>query len=269
MEKIEKIVFSDVDGTILTDDKQMTAKTREAIAKLQAKGIPFVIISARSPSGIMTILRDNGFNCPIIAYSGALIMDEKQQVIYHQGMPKALAQEIVDFIEENKFDLAWNAFSIDEWIVKDKSDARVQNEERIVKAQSHEGSVAEAADEQINKLLCICNPEKIEAIEAALKQRFPMCSIAKSSDCLLEIMEQGMTKASGLKAMCKLWDVPLENVAAFGDNYNDVPMLEVAGHGFLMGNAPEPLKRQFQQQTLSNAEDGVHYALQKLLGWIE
>lgn len=268
MKQIKKIVFSDVDGTILTDDKQMTEKTREAIAALEAKGIPFVIISARSPSGIMTILRDNGFNCPIIAYSGALIMDEKQQVIYHQGMPKSLAQEIVDFIEENEYDLAWNAFSVDEWIVRDKGDARVQNEERIVKAQSREGSVADAADDQINKLLCICNPEKIEAIEAGLKARFPMCSIAKSSDCLLEIMEQGMTKASGVEAMCRLWQVPIENVAAFGDNYNDVPMLEAAGHGYLMGNAPEALKKQLVSQTLSNAEDGVYHALKHILGWI-
>lgn len=268
MKQLTKIVFSDVDGTILTDDKQMTEKTRKAIKDLGTQGIPFVIISARSPSGIMTILRDNGFNCPIIAYSGALIMDEHQQVIYHQGMPKALAQEIVDFIEENKFDLAWNAFSVDEWIVKDKNDARVQNEERIVKAQSHEGTVTEAADDQINKLLCICNPEKIEEIEAALKQRFPMCSIAKSSDSLLEIMEQGMTKASGVKAMCELWQVPVENVAAFGDNYNDMPMLEAAGHGFLMGNAPEALKKRFSSQTLSNAEDGVYHALKHVLGWI-
>ena len=68
-----EIVFSDVDGTLLNSEHKMLDGTKYAIQKLQKKDIPFVIISARSPSGIYPILEENGFSCPIICYSGALI----------------------------------------------------------------------------------------------------------------------------------------------------------------------------------------------------
>ena len=68
------IVFSDIDGTLLSSDLTITPQTLRAIRHLQARRIPFVIISARSPSGIYPILTAHGFNCPIVAYSGALAL---------------------------------------------------------------------------------------------------------------------------------------------------------------------------------------------------
>ena len=74
-----RAVFSDVDGTLLNSGHRVTPRTAEWIRKLGERDIPFVIVSARSPSGIYPIQRKNGICCPIIAYSGALIQDEKGQ----------------------------------------------------------------------------------------------------------------------------------------------------------------------------------------------
>lgn len=264
---MKRIVFCDVDGTLLNSSHQMTFLTREAIHKLKKEGVVFVIISARSPSGIYPILKENAVQCPIIAYSGALILDETRTVLFHKGMKKSVAKQIVRFVEEEKFDMSWCAYSLDEWIVKDKADERIRKEEQIVKAEARQGTMDTIVDAEINKILCICNPAAILSIEKRLREKFPFLSIAKSSECLLEIMEQGITKAGAIKQVCRLWDIPLQNTAAFGDNYNDVEMLETVGTGFLMDNAPEELKKKFYRHTKDNDHDGVYYGLREL-GWI-
>lgn len=261
---MKKIVFSDVDGTLLNSGHKITPLTLQSIEKLHAKGIPFVIISARSPSGIYPILRTYGFKVPVIAYSGALILDEDKNVLYHKGMEKPAARKIIEFIEENHFDMTWSVYSLDEWIVKDKSDPRIIEEERIVKAQSVQGSVDTAADARISKILCICNPAEILEIEEKLKDAFPEHSIVKSADFLLEIMEKDVTKAAAVRLLCSRWGISLSAAVAFGDNYNDAEMLETVGNGFLMANAPADLKRRIRLHTRDNNQDGIFHALSKL-----
>lgn len=72
---MQKIVFSDVDGTLLNSRHELTPLTEQAIRTLKEQEIPFVIVSARSPSGINSILTEYDFRCPIVSYSGAVIMD--------------------------------------------------------------------------------------------------------------------------------------------------------------------------------------------------
>lgn len=259
-----KIVFSDIDGTLLNSEHRVTPHTQFAIRQLKDRDIPFVIVSARSPSAIYPILKEYDFNCPIISYSGGLILDEDRKVLYHKGIPKENAQKIVDFIEAQHWDMSWCVYSLDEWIVKDKDDPRIINEETIVKAQSMEGTVDSVTDPEVNKILCICNPEQTLVIERTLKEAFPGCSIVKSSDILLEIMENGITKAAAVERLCEIWGVSVEDTIAFGDNYNDVEMLETVGRGVLMGNAPADLKKRFPVQTKDNDHDGIYEALVKM-----
>ncbi|MEG0593506.1 MAG: HAD family hydrolase, partial [Coprobacillus sp.] len=92
-----KIVFSDIDGTLLNDQHQITEKTLQSIHLLQEKNIPFVIVSARSPSGIYSILNEYHFMCPIIAYNGGVVLDEKKEIVFQEGMSIKRAREIIDY----------------------------------------------------------------------------------------------------------------------------------------------------------------------------
>lgn len=136
-----KIVFSDVDGTLLNSRHELSVHTKSAIESLQKKGIPFVIISARSPSGIYPIQKTYQFKSPIICYSGAMILDENRNVLYEKGFSRALAKEIAAYIEENRLACVWNVYAGDTWMVKDKKDPRVIREETIVQAEAVEGMV--------------------------------------------------------------------------------------------------------------------------------
>lgn len=71
-----KIVFSDIDGTILTSDGVVTPGTKEMILEMEKDGIPFVLTSARSPEGVRVIKRKIGNHAPMICFCGALILDQ-------------------------------------------------------------------------------------------------------------------------------------------------------------------------------------------------
>lgn len=259
-----KIIFSDIDGTLLNKSHKITFLTEQAIKILLERGMSFVMISARSPSGIYPILEEYGFICPIIAYSGALLLDENRKLLYHKGMKKTLVKEMLTYMEKEQFDLSWCIYSLDQWIVKNKKDPRIIQEENIVKATAKEGSLDDIKDKQINKILCLCNPEQIREMESKLKRKFPEASIVRSSDYQIEIMEKGITKEKGIQVLCNMRKVDRKDCIAFGDNYNDVEMLEGVGCGWLMGNAPKALKQRFPNITADNEHDGIYQALLKM-----
>ncbi len=258
-----KIIFSDVDGTLLNSAHVVTPLTRRTI--LELKDIPFVIVSARSPSGIYPIQKKNGFEGPIISYSGALIQDEKRRIIYQHGMGTSLAEEILRFIESEKLPLTWCLYSGDQWIVKDKSDPKVRREEAIVEAQAQEGTVRSVPEGgSVHKILCICDPGTIDETERRIKSRFLGINAVKSSDILLEVMAAGVSKSGAVSCCCRHLGIPLTQAAAFGDNYNDLDMLSAVGYGVVMGNAPDAIRSQFAHVTEDNDHDGIARELMRI-----
>ena len=240
-----QVIFSDVDGTLLNSRHQLTPLNRTAIQAVQRQGVPFVIVSARSPSGVATILRENGLRCPVVCYSGALMLDESGALLFHQGFPAQEARRILRFVEESPFDMAQSIYSFDQWLAQDTQDPRILREASIVKVQAEEGGLDSLRRDQVHKLQCIGEPEEVRRLEERLKTEFPAYTIVRSADFLLEVMAPGVSKASAVRRACALWQLPVEASAAFGDNYNDVDMLEAVGCGFLMGNAPQALLDRF------------------------
>lgn len=257
-----RIVFSDVDGTLLNSAHAIAPRTRAAIAALQEKGNLFVLVSARSPACLYPILEENALRCPLIACNGALTLDEKRNVLRDERMPAAQAQALIERLERAGADAAWCAYTATRWLVRDRRDARIRREEEIVRALSEEGTVAELAD-GVNKILLICGEEAQPAIEAALRREFPQLSIAASSGTLLEVSPAGVTKAGAVRAFCASHGTAPSEALAFGDNWNDLPMLEAVGRGYLMDNAPVALRARIPLRTLDNDHDGIAAALEK------
>ena len=135
-----QIVFSDVDGTLLNSAHQLSENTLYAIRALQKRGIPFVIVSARSPAGVYPIQEKYGFQSPVISYSGALILDAHRNVLAEEGFSPQTAERILSAIDKSGLDCAWNIYSAPAWIVKNKRDPRVLREESIVYTSAAEGN---------------------------------------------------------------------------------------------------------------------------------
>lgn len=259
------IVFSDIDGTLLNDQHIVLQSTKEAIAYLGDHDIPFVIVSARSPSGIYPILKENDLKCHIISYSGGLILDEERNILFSQGMSGRTAKNVVEYIETQQMDCSWNIYSYDLWMVKDKKDERVIREENIVKAQSQEVKYDNVKDDTVvHKILCMCNPCTILEIESSLQVNFPDLSIVKSSDTLVEVMGKGVGKGKAVERLCHILHQDMGETIAFGDNFNDEDMLDMVAMPVIMGNAPDRLKQKYFT-TFDNNNDGIYHGLMSLL----
>ena len=104
-------------------------------------------------------MKRNGFECALISYSGALIMDRDRTVLYSKEIERGLAERIEQFFVTKAYDMSWCIYSGDDWLSPDRSDPRILREESIVEAQSREGAVKDLAPGRgVNKFLCICAP---------------------------------------------------------------------------------------------------------------
>lgn len=257
-----RCLLSDIDGTLLNDEHQICPQTLEMLQSLK---IPFLPVSARSPEGINPILEENHLRCPMICFSGALILDERGKVLYENGMSYNQARKLINYIKKKEFDCTINIYALHDWLVEDKNDPRVQREENIVHASAQQGTIDSLdSSRKIHKLLLMCNPLHTKEIEADLKRAFPDCSIACSSDILIEIMNEGVTKADAITHLCDFYHINKEEIVAFGDNYNDLEMLKSVGMGIAMGNAPEDVKQMANYVTDTNNQEGIFKAIKKL-----
>ena len=262
-----KIVFSDIDGTILNKHHQPTPRTVETIQRLCQEGRPFVLVSARMPRGVYTVQRQLGITQPIVAYSGGLILDEKGDTLLSRGFCPAKALEIKGYVDHKG--TCCSVYSGDQWYVDDQSDPWIQQEITITKVTPIEGNMKDLLDgtSVVHKLLLMGQPQRIETLEQELKQRFEGLRIYRSKSTYLEIMDESASKSEAVKELCRLKGIPIEQSVSFGDHFNDIDMLAATGMGFAMANAPRQVREMANHVAKSNEEDGVARAICGLMGW--
>lgn len=254
-----KILYSDIDGTLLNSSHQISPDTREKILELDKKGIPFILVSARMPEGVETIRKKLGNHRPVICYSGGQILDENGRTLYSRRMELGLAVEIRDALKENFPGICCNAYGGSLWVVEDDKDPWVIREEQIVEGKSLAGDMKELFEKEggIHKFLLMGEPEESLRMETFLQDKYPDLSVLRSNEYYVEVMDGAVDKARGVRFLCDYYGISTEEAAAFGDGENDVGMLKTVKYGFAMGNAPESVKEQAAYVTLDNDEEGL------------
>lgn len=259
-----KMVFSDVDGTLLTSHHQLLPSSKEAIRSLQEKKIPFVIISGRSPEGLYPILNKYQFKCPLVCYGGSLILDEDKKVLYNAGFSLDIALEVCQFIKENKLALQIFLYSKEGWFVENKNHPLVIEEEQIVEAKSTECDFKDLnKDTLVNKLLLVHDHTKMHDEIKILKEAFPSFDFMQSLDYLIEVVLPTEGKGKAVERLAKIHGIKVEDVMCFGDGFNDLDMLAICGYPVLMNNAPVELKKRNYHLTESNDQDGIYNELKR------
>ena len=260
-----KIVFSDIDGTFLTNDHHVTDKTEYAVYQLLNQNIPFVLVSARMPEAIYPITERLGIRIPIICYSGGLVLNETEDGLYSRTIDREVAARLIGVIDKRWSEVTVNYYSGRRWFVRDVGDRRVKHEEEITGATAHKGDFNELLEIGMlpNKILTMSEPADCEQMERELGKMFPELNVVRSSNMLLEIMDKSVSKATGIRVMLNHFDFAPEEAIGFGDNYNDISMFECVGRGIAMDNAPDPVKDVVQDVTDSNDDSGIYSYLVK------
>ncbi|HGI1755876.1 TPA: HAD-IIB family hydrolase, partial [Streptococcus agalactiae] len=182
-----RLIFSDIDGTLINSNFKVTPKTRQGIKQIVAQGTTFVPISARMPEAITPIMEQIGIDSYIISYNGALIQDMQQNTIASHTMDGQVALQVCSYVSKHYSKIAWNVYRYHEWYSCDKENEWVQKEEEIVGLQSKEMSLMELEkQDRIHKLLLMGEPSLMGGLENTLKAQYPHLSIAQSAPYFIE-----------------------------------------------------------------------------------
>lgn len=259
-----RLIISDIDGTILTSNHQVDEQLIEVMPELEKANIPFVLASARSPLGMQPIAHKLGLHDnPIACYNGALVLEGDRTIIQHP-VDKAEIQDLLNYLSTDYPSVSVNIYSGKDWITNEldkwsQLEGSITGESPIIKELQ---ATVSDSEPPIHKLLLIDEAEVIQDLhQKLLSMDFPHTAFYLSKDNYLEVTAKHVSKEHALLEVAKYYDLPLEEVMTIGDNFNDSPMLALAGLGIAMGNAPEGVKETANLVTASNDEHGVAQAI--------
>lgn len=265
-----RLIISDIDGTILDDQHQVDPQLREQIPLLKKENIPFVLASARSPLGMEPIARKLGLrDNPLACYNGALVIKgdpQNYETIIEHPLDKKEIRTFMELVKTKFPSVSINLYSGKDWIA-DRLDRWVQIEAEITDEQPIiQNILLPVLDLLIpaHKLLLIDEAAVIQQLHAYLQTMdFPNTAFYLSKDNYLEVTHKEVSKEQALLEVAKHYQIPLEQVMTIGDNFNDLPMLRLAGLGVAMGNSPEAVKLETTVVTKSNNQHGVAKAIEE------
>ena len=268
-----KLILTDLDGTLLRDDKSLSPANRAALVRAAAQGAEVVVATGRFFGGIPGELLDLPFLRYFILMNGAKVYDRREdRVLYRSEIPLAQAERVMDLLEPldctvdcYQNDVGWmerRYFDhLDYYVTDPVSRAMVRSHRRPVddlRAQVRAGG------DTVQKMQAYFpHLELRPRVMALLRREVPGVVQSVSLPTNLELNAAGATKGAALAALCRALGVDPLDTAAFGDGTNDVSMLAAAGVGVAMANGAPETRQAADLVTVSNQEDGVALVLDR------
>lgn len=259
-----RLMVSDVDGTLVNREKQVTPTTVEAVRRLREAGVAFAAVSARPPRGMRILVEAlkldlfGGFN------GGSIQRGDFTLVEQHFVAAEAARKGIEMMAPRGAY--VW-VFADDEWFITDPGNAYVASEIRTVAFQPT--VVAEFGDHiaRAGKLVFSSTDfDMLAESEPELQALVGAGATARRSQAkYLDLTPPGTDKGYAARAFARHFGVPMDEVAVIGDMANDLPMFAVAGLRIAMGNATAEVKEQADFVSVSNDENGVAHAIEQFV----
>lgn len=267
-----KLIFSDIDGTLLNSDRELSNFTIEIIKKIH-KEIPFLLVSARMPKQMVHLQKQiNTKNTPMICYNGGLVLAENGKVIHSVEIPLKEVEILLDYNEKLSDKMHISLFYHDKWYVEnyDYWAKREENNTKVTPEILSNRKAIELFKDKgvgVHKITCMGEARTIEEAFNYLEEKLGNdLHLYRSKDTYIEIANSKVSKLTGIKHLLShsYPNIQLEEVMAFGDNYNDVEMIQAVGHGVAVANARKEVLSVANAQTTHHKENGVAVYLNKV-----
>ncbi|MBV3442680.1 Cof-type HAD-IIB family hydrolase [Prevotella copri] len=261
-----RAIALDLDGTLTNHDKVVTQKTREALLQAEAEGVVIILASGRPTYGIEPVAecleldKRGGY---ILSYNGGNIVNAKTgEKLFAQFLPDEVIPILYRYAKEKNHALL--GYAGNEIITEMPDDPYVKEESRINKMNIRKvENLFEALEPHPTKLLMTGDPADMLKAENELSEILgDRMDIFRSAPFFLELVPKGIDKAKSLLRLLSKINLTPADMIAFGDGYNDLSMLKLAGMGVAMQNAAPEVRAEADYITLSNEEDGVAAALE-------
>ena len=258
-------LVSDVDGSLVTDDKQLTPETIRAVARLRDAGLAFTVISSRPPRGLRDIVAALGVEAPVAGFNGGVIAGPDLAPLAEHLLAPETARRALDFLHAS--DLQTWVFSQQDWLVRDLAGAYVALERRTVQfAPTHVINFDPALKTCAKMVAVSADFAALDVCEAAMRESLgDEANVVRSQNYYLDITHPRANKGDGLAELARLMKTPLEEVAVIGDGANDVAMFARAGLAIAMGNAAPEVRARADFVTGSNSADGFAGAVERFV----
>ncbi len=260
-----RLLIADVDGTLVTKDKILTERARQAVRRLREAGIEFAITSGRPPRGMSMLIEPLELTTPIAAFNGGMFVKPDLSIIEQHVLPADVTARVIPTIEAHGLDV-W-LYRGAEWFVRRRDAPHVDREEWTVKFPPTVVSSFEGLLDNVVKITGVSDDlDAVARCETDVRREAgPQVSAARSQPYYLDVTHPDANKGTVVKWVSKFLSIPVEQIATIGDMPNDVLMFEKSGLSIAMGNASAEVQHAAHYVTTSYEDEGFANAVERYI----
>jgi Cof subfamily protein (haloacid dehalogenase superfamily) len=258
-------VLADVDGTLVTKRKLLTARAIDAIRRLHECGVLFAITSGRPPRGMRMLVHPLEMNGPMAAFNGGIIVQPDMSIVDERAIPTDVTRAVIDGIRAHGL-YAW-IYRGAEWYVTDPHAPHAEHEATTVQFEPTVVNGYDGFLDRVVKIVGVSDDHELVArCEADVQAQFgATVSAARSQAYYLDVTHPTANKGVVIERLSHYYNIPLEQVATLGDQPNDVLMFRKSGLSIAMGNASDDVQRQATCVTASHEDEGFAKAVEDII----
>lgn len=283
-----KLIASDMDGTLLDSDMQLSQETIDTIHYAESKGIEFIVCTGRNRTEALPPLNEANIKCAMITLNGAQVFDKEGNVLISAPIEKTLVDTILTILEAHDI---YYEISTNQGTYSESKEHRIENFASHLAETTphltHKMAIAMTVarleflpirfvpslrelvtreDITVLKIICFHKDGALQLGPAATEiDAFEELTVTSSGQNNIEINHRSAQKGIAVAHVAKQKGIPLEKVMTIGDNLNDVSMIQMAGVSFAMGNAMPEVIEYAKYQTKTNIENGVALAIRRAI----
>ncbi len=259
------LLLADVDGTLVTHEKVLTERAKQAVRDLRKAGILFAITSGRPPKGMEMVIKPLGIDTPIAGFNGGLYTDAALKPLDERKLPPDVARAVVAMILEEGLD-AW-LYAGNDWLVHKGDAPHVAREQKTVQFPPIVmADFGDRVDEAVKIVGVSDDHERIAKCARDVKAKFGRhVSAALSQPYYLDVTHPDANKGGVVDELVRRLNIPPEEIATIGDMANDVFMFDKGGFAIAMGNADDDVKGAADAVTDDCDSEGFAEAVERFI----
>jgi len=261
-----RVLLADVDGTLVTPQKELTEEALAAARELQAADITLSITSGRPPRGTAMLIEPLALTGPVAGFNGGVFVNPDLSVIESHPLDPPVSREALDLMLKSGLD-GW-VYTENEWLIRDTNAPHVAREAWTVKFEAR--VVPDFTEEHLShavKIVGVSDDHDLvarteTAVQNALGDR---ASAARSQPYYLDVTNPKANKGEVVRWLARTMNIDPKEIATIGDMPNDVLMFKVGGLSIAMGNASKEVQAEAGAVTDTNEADGFAKAVRRFL----